>query len=199
MIESISNWYGSMDTTMQVLWACAIVATVVFLVQNVLMMIGVGDMDAHTDVELSADGGDDGTLGSPGIFSLFTLRNFINFFLGFGWGGISLEPVVESRELLVALSVVCGLIFVAVFVVLTHYVLRLERHGNFNINDCVGQTASVYLRIPGNHSAAGKVQLSVNGSVHELNAYTEGDQLPTGTMVRIVSVINGNNLLVEKL
>lgn len=199
MIDSISSWFSSLDTTMQIFWACAIAASVVFLIQNALMLIGLGDMDTEVDAEASTDGDHDGTLGAAGIFSLFTLRNFINFFLGFGWGGISLAPVIKSHALLIFLSILCGLAFVAIFVVLLRYILRLERNGSFRIDDCVGKTASVYLRIPANHTSAGKVQVSVNGSVYELNAYTDGDSLPTGAPVRIVRVLDGGSLLVEKV
>ena len=219
MFASLSNWFTSLDTTMQIFWACAIAASVVFVIQNALMLMGLGDMDSDVDADVGtdfdvhtdfdADGGDadistghtghEGTLGQAGIFSLFTLRNFINFFLGFGWGGISLAPVVQSRALLVFLSILSGLLFVAVFVVMFRLILRLERNGSFRIQDCVGQTASVYLRIPAHHAAAGKVQVSVNGSVHELNAFTDGDFLPTGSRVRVISVIDSGSLLVEKL
>ena len=224
MITHLSNWFSSLDTTMQVFWACAIAASVVFVIQNLLMLMGIGDMDSDVDADVStgfdvhsdfdttgadvdmADtdistghSGHEGTLGSAGIFSLFTLRNFINFFLGFGWGGISLAPVIHSKGLLVLASLVCGLIFVAVFVLMFRMVMRLERNGAFRITDCVGQTASVYLRIPAAHTAAGKVQISINGSVHELNAFTDGDFLPTGTRVRVIKVIDSGSLLVEKL
>lgn len=213
MFTSFSDWFNSLDSTMQVFWTCAIAASVVFVIQNALMLLGMGDMDSDmdagigTDFDMDADGdfdistgqaGHEGTLGSAGIFSLFTVRNFINFFLGFGWGGISLAPVVKSHTLLVFLSVLAGLLFVAVFVVMFRLILRLAHNGSFKIQDCVGLTASVYLRIPANHAAAGKVLVSVNGSVHELNAFTDGDFLPTGSRVRIVSVIDSGCLLVEK-
>lgn len=202
---------------MQVLWACAIAASIVFVIQNTLMLLGIGDMDSDVDADVSTDfdvhsdidsadvdvssghSGHEGTLGSAGIFSLFTLRNFINFFLGFGWGGISLAGSIENRALLVLASVVCGLIFVAIFVAMFRFILRLETNGAFRIQDCVGLTASVYLRIPAAHAAAGKVQVSVNGSVHELDAFTDGDFLPTGTRVKIVKVIDSGSLLVEKI
>lgn len=206
MIASLSNWFSSLDSTMQVFWACAIAASIVFIIQNALMLLGLGDMDSDVDADVStdfdADTGDtghDGTLGAAGIFSLFTLRNFINFFLGFGWGGISFASAIPSRGLLIAVAIGCGLIFVAVFVFMLRALLKLEKIGNFKIQDCVGQTASVYLRIPANHSAAGKVQISINGSVHEINAFTDGDFLPTGSRVKVVGVIDGGSLLVEKL
>ena len=216
MISSISNWFSQLDGTMQIFWACAIAASVVFVIQNVLMLMGLGDMDSDVDADVSTDfdvhadvdadtdissghTGHEGTLGSAGIFSLFTLRNFINFFLGFGWGGISLAPVIKSSGLLVLASICCGLLFVAIFVVMLRGILRLESNGAFNIKDCVGKTASVYLRIPAQRQAAGKIQISINGSVQELNAFTDGDFLPTGTRVRIVEVIDSGSLLVEKI
>ena len=217
MIAQISTWFSGLDTTMQVLWACAIAASIVFVIQNALMLLGIGDMDSDIDADVGTDfdvhtdidGGDtdissghsghEGTLGSAGIFSLFTLRNFINFFLGFGWGGISLADTIHNRTLLVMAAIVCGLIFVAIFVVMFRMIMRLETNGAFRIADCVGLIANVYLRIPAQHAAAGKVQVSVNGSVHELDAFTDGDFLPTGTRVRITSVIDSGSLLVEKL
>ena len=221
MFSSISTWFSSLDPTMRLFWACAIAASIVFIIQNALMLMGIGDMDSDVDADVSTDfdvhtdidgdgvGGDadvssghtghEGTLGSAGIFSLFTLRNFINFFLGFGWGGISFAPAIQNTGLLVLVAFICGLIFVAVFVVMLRALLSLERNGSFKIQDCVGLTASVYLRIPADHSAAGKVQVSVNGSVHEICAFTDGDFLPTGTRVRIVKVIDSGSLLVEKL
>lgn len=216
MTEQISAWYTSLDTTMQVLWACAIAASIVFVIQNALMLLGIGDMDSDIDADVSTDfdvhtdvagsdtdistghSGHEGTLGSAGIFSLFTLRNFVNFFLGFGWGGISLAPAIHNRTMLVLAAIASGLVFVAIFVVMFRLILRLETNGAFRIADCIGLTASVYLRIPAQHAAAGKVQVSVNGSVHELDAFTDGDFLPTGTRVRIVNVIDSGSLLVEK-
>lgn len=199
---------------MQVFWGCAIAASIVFVIQNALMLLGLGDMDSDVDADVSTDfdvhadadtdvssghAGHEGTLGSAGIFSLFTLRNFINFFLGFGWGGISFAPVIQSRTLLVLTAIVSGLLFVTVFVFLFRALMKLEKNGNFKIQDCVGHTASVYLRIPARREAAGKVQVSINGSVHEINAFTDGDFLPTGSRVKIVEIIDSGSLLVEKL
>ena len=206
MLESISLWYNGLTPMMRLLWACAIVSTVIFVIQNVLMLIGIGDMDSDTDFDVSTDiggdvdvhtGGHEGTLGSAGIFSLFTLRNFINFFLGFGWGGISFSTSISSRGWLMVASVLCGLFFVPVFTLMLRLILRLETNGAFRINDCVGQTASVYLRIPGDHAGAGKVQVSAGGSIHELAAYPDGPALPSGSRVKVVAVIDGDTLLVE--
>ena len=140
---------------MQVFWGCAIAASIVFVIQNALMLLGLGDMDSDVDADVSTDfdvhadadtdvssghTGHEGTLGSAGIFSLFTLRNFINFFLGFGWGGISFAPVIQSRTLLVLTAIVSGLLFVTVFVFLFRALMKLEKNGNFKIYKIRGAT-----------------------------------------------------------
>lgn len=55
--------------------------------------------------------------------------------------------------------------------------------------------ASVYLAIPGNLSGKGKVTLSVKGSYKELDAMTEQELIPTGSMVT-VQRIEGNSILI---
>ena len=158
MFTTISNWFGSLDSTMQVFWACAVAASVVFVIQNALMLLGIGDMDSDVDADVSSD------------FDVHT--------------DLDGDGVGDS---------------VAIFVVLMRALLKLEKSGNFKIQDCVGQTASVYLRIPANHSASGKVQISINGSVHEITAFTDGEALPTGSRVTVVKVIDSGSLLVERI
>ena len=90
MISQISTWFAGLDATMQVFWACAIAASIVFVIQNALMLLGIGDMDSDVDADVSTDfdvhtdidgsqadigsghTGHEGTLGPAGIFSLFT-------------------------------------------------------------------------------------------------------------------------------
>ena len=76
---------------------------------------------------------------------------------------------------------------------------RLEHDGAFRIDDCVGQVADVYLRIPGQRRGEGKVQYSFGGSVQELAAITEGEAIASGAKVRILEVVGQHTLLVEKV
>jgi hypothetical protein len=43
------------------------------------------------------------------------------------------------------------------------------------------------------------VQVSVNGTTHELDAITYGESIPSGDMVKIISIEAGTLLIVEKL
>ena len=52
--------------------------------------------------------------------------------------------------------------------------------------------------IPAHKEGIGKIMLSVRGTVHELEAMTNGERIPSNTMVKIVSVQDAV-LFVEQL
>jgi hypothetical protein len=63
----------------------------------------------------------------------------------------------------------------------------------------LGKTGEVYLSIPAQNMGKGKVQISVNGSVHELDAITQGEKIDTGAMVKVTDIMGDNLLVVTKL
>jgi hypothetical protein len=59
-------------------------------------------------------------------------------------------------------------------------------------------TAETYLRIPAKKGGYGKIQMSIQGSVHEFNAVTsESEEIATGAIVEVIEVLNGNIMLVK--
>lgn len=180
-----------MDTYNQVFWGCAIVGTVIFAVQMVLTLIG---MDS-TDMDVDFDGPDTMDLG--GGISLFSIKNFVNFIMGFGWAGVCLGGVIENRWLLSLIAIAVGVAFVLMFFFIKKQTKKLEHNGAFRIEDAKGKTVDVYLRIPANRAGKGKVQVSLNGSVQELEAITDGEELKSGTKVQVIDVIENNTVLVK--
>ena len=61
------------------------------------------------------------------------------------------------------------------------------------------KTAEVYLTIPANKTGKGKILISVNGAVHELDAMTEGEEIKSGKTIKVVKIENRNILIVEKI
>lgn len=181
------EWYSQLNPTMQVFWGCAIVGSVIFLVQAILTLLGMdSDLDMDTDVDFS--GGDTMDLG--GGLSLFSIRNLVNFIVGFGWGGVCFSTVFGNKLVLAIISVLVGCVFVWIYFIIRKQTKKLESNGAFNINLCVGKVADVYLRIPAENKGLGKVQISVNGSIHEINAMTDGPELPSGSKVTVLEVVD---------
>lgn len=178
------DWFSALPMMMQVFWGCAIVGSAIFVVQVVLMLIGI-DSDV---ADMDFDTGD--TLDLGGGMSLLSIKSLINFIVGFGWGGVCLSSSIESKSLLVIAALVVGLLFSLLYLFLYKKLRGLESNGAFDISNCEGKIADVYLRIPANRGGQGKIQISVNGSVHEIAAITDGRELPSGSKVTVVEVID---------
>ena len=187
--------FKSLEPLQKFFWTIACCASLVFIIQTIMTFIGLGtdaDVDAGP-MDGSVDSMEDGALS--GVFSF---RNLINFLLGYGWAGVLLFDDIEKRWLLQLLAIAVGLLFVLAFVFMFRQVMKLSHDGSFKMSETVGLKADVYLRIPAARSGRGKVQLSVKGSVHEIDAVTDNDaEIPTGGQVEIVEVIGDDLLLVK--
>ena len=198
-MDTITIWYESLDPTLRVYWTIAIAASLVFIIQMTLTFIGIGDHDADLSMPDATDIPDGDTLDTGGAMQLFTIRNLINFLLGIGWGGVCFWSAIPLRPLLAIVAILCGSVFVAMFLFMFKQMKKLESNGAFRIQDCVGMVCPVYLRIPATREGQGKVQISLHGSVQEISAMTDGTFIPTGARVRVIQVIDDNTLLVEPI
>lgn len=200
MTDLFYEWYNVLTPSLKVYWTIALITSLVFVIQMVLTFIGIGDTDADVDFGGDADFSDGNTLDVGGAMQLFTIRNFINFLLGLGWGGVCLASVIPNTLLLSLASFAVGCLFVYIFLVVYRQMFRLEKNGAYHIKDCVGQTVDVYLTVPAQRSGMGKVQVSFNGSVQELSALTDSEQpIRSGQKVRVVELIDNITVLVEKI
>ena len=193
----LSDWFNQLDLGLRFYWGISIFASIVVIIQMSMSFAGIGDIDSgDADVDFSTD---TDSLDNAGSMHLLSIRNVFYFLLGFGWAGVSLWNTIPSPILLCAVSVLVGVLFVAIFIFLFRQMMKLQSNGAFDINDAVGKVCDVYLRIPGENQGLGKVQISFNGSVQELDARTSGEPIPSGAKVRVLRVIEKKVLEVESL
>lgn len=193
MIDNFFTWYSTLQGSEQTFWTIALIATAVFAVQMILTIIGI---DAHDVADLDFADGD--TMDSGGAVSLFSIRSLVNFFVGLGWSGVTFLPVIRQTWIVWIISIVIGMLFAYIYIWMRKKLKGLERNGAIRYTECVGLVGDVYLHIPSQRSGRGKVQLSLNGSVHEFDAMTEGDAVPTGAKVKVISV-EGSTLMVTSI
>ena len=188
--------FRQLDGVIQVFWVIAAVSSLVFVIQTVITFLGMGaDVDFDADLASGVDG-----LDGDSFAGFFSFRNLVNFLLGYGWAGTLLADTIESRGWLQLAAVGVGLTFVIAFLIMFRLLMKLAHDGTFRISECVGLQASVYLRIPAGRSDKGKVMVSVKGATHEVDAITDdGDMIPTGGTVKIISVVADDTVLVEKI
>lgn len=183
----------NLDTLLKTFWFVAIPTSLIFIIQTVMTFMGTDSSDG-----LQPDF--DGDLnGADAPFQLFSLRNLINFLLGFSWTGISFYTTISNKPLLIFLSLVVGVLFVYLFFIIIRQVQKLAEDNSFKIANTLNKTAEVYLTIPENKKGKGKIMISVNGAFHELEAMTENDKIQSGAVVKVVRIENDNILIVETI
>jgi membrane protein implicated in regulation of membrane protease activity len=175
----------SLPPLLQAFWYVAIPTSAIFVIQSILTFMG-----SDADMELSGD---------SSSFELFSLRNLINFLLGFSWTGISFYDTISNTTILIGLSISVGVLFVYVFFMIMKFVQKLAQDNSFKLEQTLHKSANVYLTIPENKSGKGKIMISVNGTYHELDAMTEQGRIPTGTAVKVIRIENNQILIVETL
>ena len=176
-----------------IFWCIAIISSLIFIIQSILSLLGFGgadDLDADFDGNLDGDGSSYGWL---------SFRNMINFLLGFSWSGVLFYNQIANTSLLIFISLVIGLAFVAMFVLIMRQFRKLEENNTFKIENTVNKTGQVYLAIPAMRQGKGKILISINGSTRELDALSEADAIETGSLVRVTKVIDNTLLSVEKI
>ena len=196
----IATWWAELSPVMKLLWGVTLSASLIFVIQTVMTFLGADadSTDFDVDVDTSMDGSDLSNI--EGGSNLYTFRNFVNFFLGFGWTAILLEKSIQSTALVIILSVLVGVGLVIAVMYLFKWLSSMQQSGNINVyKAAVGCQGKCYLRIPGERSGEGKVQITIQGAVREYNAVTDGDEIKTGASVKVIEAVDANTLLVEEL
>ncbi len=185
------EFFDHLDPLLRTFWYIALPTSLVFLIQVIATFVGA---DASDGINADFNGDFDGT-DAP--FQLFSLRNLVNFLLGFGWSGVSFYSSIPNKTILIFVALGIGLLFVGVFFFIIRQVQKLEEDNSFRLENTIDKTADVYLTIPGEKQGKGKILVSVKGAVHELEAMTEGKTIPSGSVVKVLRIENNNLLIVQ--
>jgi len=188
--------FRSFDLMLQTYWILALCASVVFVIQAIMTFIGL-DADYDADVPDAPDANSD--FDTDG-FHLVSVKTIVSFVLGFGWTGVLLWNDISSPLLLGFIATFVGLLFMFLIAWLLYLVLKLDRDNTFNVKKVIGLNADVYLTIPAHKAETGKITVSLNGSMHELEALTTDDApIQTGGKVKIIGIEAGETVLVTAI
>lgn len=166
---------------------CALAGGAVLSIQLLLLFVG-GDV-ADGDVDLETDG--DGL----SFFSIRTLASFLTFFGLTGLYGMQQE---WSSAATAGSSIGAGFGMMLAVAWLFSLQSKLNQDGNLEPLGAVGADAVVYLRIPEAGSGKGKITVVLQGRTAEYAAVTDGPELPTGSNVRILRMVNKATFTVER-
>ena len=61
------------------------------------------------------------------------------------------------------------------------------------MDNAIDKTGEVYLRIPEERKGIGKVQVTIQGSLRELDALTDDEtEIPTGSLIQVLEIMLEN-------
>jgi len=224
-MEWFDNWWSGLKLFEQVMYLIAIPSSLLLVIQTVLLAIGAAhgagadmsldnpsdvsgldlqDCDVHGDIHGDVHGDVHDVHGGGhshefGIASLFTLQGVTSFFCVFGWVGALL--VGGGVPAVIAAPVAFALGFLAMYGIakLIRLSAKLAYDGTLNINSLLGENGTVYLKIPPKGEGQGKVTVQTGERFVELEAVSEDEaEIPSNTLIRVVDVLGGNVLVVER-
>lgn len=187
------DWFSTLEWFPKIYWAIAIIASLNFIVSIVMSLIG-GDADELSDVDAEID-------GDTGIgFQFITYKNLVGFFTIFGWSGIACIDEGFSKPTTIIISLICGLIMMAIMAAMFYYMRKLSDSGTLDYKNALDQIGEVYLTVGANRSKIGKAHVRIQGALRELEALTDSEtDLKTGTVIKVTSVTPNGILIIEKL
>lgn len=217
------EWWEALSNLQKIFACAALPATLVLIIQTVLVIFGLGNdtdtgdsasmdgmgdsadgidgMDsAGADGTGGADAPDDGTGSSGDGIALFSIRGIVAFLSVGGWTGIVLGGTGLPPLLTVTLAISAGTVALYGIALLFREATKLQAAGNQLLSNAVGKTAKVYIRIPAGRKSEGKVTLTFQGRFSECGAVTTSDRdLKPGEFVRVVGMEDEDTLIVTPM
>jgi membrane protein implicated in regulation of membrane protease activity len=221
----IIEWFQSMTLAGQIFACVAVPATLILLIQTILMLIGA-DSDADgfadeipdtglpdtglSDVDVPDGDVSDGIFGSNEVgdvadsagfdgLKIFTVRGIIAFLVVFGWVGVLMDHAGIKLWITVLVATLCGVAIMVLMALLIRIVMRLRNDGNIDNRNALGVAGKVHLFIPAERSGEGKVHLMLQGSYVERDAVTdEAEPIPTGSEVVVIGLSGQTTLVVKR-
>lgn len=190
------NWWNELDLIQQIFALIALPSTVLIVLQTILLLIGIGG-DSDTDVDVDDIDGID--LPDDGL-AIFSVRGILSMLCITGWVAVALLETSLPSGVSIGIAIACGIATLIGMAFLMRAINRLQSSGNIDVGNCIGKIGEVYIPVPAAGEGSGKVNLTVQEKFSEFTAITTaGEQLKTGSYVRVVAVNEAGVLVVEPI
>jgi hypothetical protein len=107
----------------------------------------------------------------------------------FGVGGLAALRLGLPSFVAIPIGVVAGVAAAVGVAAAFRGMQRLESDQSFRLSNAVGKSGDVYLSIPAQRSGTGKIHVTIQERLMELDAITPEQEIPTGTRVLVIDSI----------
>ena len=176
----MTEWFDALSGLQQTLFAIALFSTLVFAIQVVFTLFGIGEV------------------GETEFGDLFTIRNGVSFLMGFSWGGLmAYDWGLRHIFFVMVVGLALGALFVAINMGFFALMSLLKHEGNVRIKNSIGRLGIVSLAVPASRTGVGKVSVSVQDRLLEFHAVTDGGAIPRHTSITVLGLA-GSQLIVGR-
>lgn len=187
MLLNLMNWWQALSGTEQIFWSIGLISNAFFVVYLLLHFFGGHDTDFADHGDLDVDAG----------FTILSIRSLLAFAMFLGWTGVVALRLGFNLPVAIAAGVVAGIAAMWLVWRLLRILLRLQDSGTLDLKNALGQTGTVHLLIPAAGQGSGKVMITVQGALRELEALSDEMAIPTGESVLVVGVTDDGLLIVQ--
>lgn len=186
------DWFSNLEFFSKVYWSIALIGSIVFVVVMLMAFAGgdaddIGDLDSDMDADIGAG------------FQFISFKNLVGFFTIFGWSGIACIDAGLGTIPTIIISVVCGLLMMLIMATLFYFIYKLSDSGTLDYKNAIDAVGEVYLTIGADRSKMGKVSVTIQGTMRELDALTDSlTDLKSGTIIKVVDVTSNGILIVAQ-
>jgi hypothetical protein len=170
------------------LLVCAGLGGTLLVLQLLAGLLGIGGDHVETDHDVH-DTGTDHESSEHWYLGFFTFRALVGALTFFGLGGLTAQYYELPPKSVLAAAVLSGAVAMYLIASVMNFFKRLKSDGTVKVENAVGEPGVVYLRIPAEKTGPGKVTLKLQNRSVELEAYTTGRELPTGSPIRVTNVL----------
>lgn len=184
MLSDIFSWWQSLEDAEQVFWSLGLISNGLFIVYIAVQFHGGHDSDLHA-------------VGEPDAgFAILSLRSLLAFGMFMGYTGVVALRLGGSWAVALLAGTAGGVLAAWLAWRLLRAVLRLQSSGTLDLQNAVGLTGFVHLRIPAGMAGTGKVMIEVQGALREMDALSEEGDIPTGQTVLVVGLTDDEDALI---
>ena len=186
MLSDITAWWQHLPPSEQIFWAIGLISNVLFGIYVAFQFLGGHDSDIHHEHDHPSWG-------------ILSIRGILAFGMFMGWTGLVALRAGFSMTVALAIGTAAG--FMAAWLAwrLILLLLRLQVSGTLELEQVVGLTGEVHLRIPAHQQGAGKIMVEAQGALRELEAISEAEAIPTGSAIRIVGLTEEGVFIAQAL
>lgn len=188
-------WFETLSAMDRIFLLSAILGGTLFVLWLVMQLVGGGDGDAHAEFEPDLEVSGEADIS----FKVLSFQVIASFLTMFGLVGLAVNRESQAGPFVATLAAVAaGSATVELVRRIFGWFTRLQSSGTMRLESTIGEEGTVYLRLkPG---GVGKVQMNVSGHLKVFDAQADTENVvETGQRVRVLRVVSGNILVVEKV